>query len=69
MCIRDSFGALRVTQLAAGGKLIFRDTIDNAIVLGVARTVFAQNNPADQLSISLGIALNRLFDKPQREEG
>ena len=62
----DRFGALRVTQLSAGGKVIFRDAVDNAIVLGVSRTVFAQNNPADTLQISLGIALNRIFD---REEG
>jgi hypothetical protein len=65
----DRFGALRVTSLAAGGKLIFRDAADNAIVFGLARTVWAQNNPADQLSVSLGIALNRLFDRSSAEEG
>lgn len=62
----DRFGALRVGQLAAGAKVIFRDPLDNAFVVGVARTVWAMNNPADQLTVSVGVALNRIFD---REEG
>jgi len=58
----DRFGALRVTHVAAGAKLIFRDPHDNAFVFGLHRTVLAVNNPSDQFGISVGVALNRLFD-------
>lgn len=62
----DRFGALRVMQLNAGAKLVFRDTLDNAFVVGAFRTVYAINNPRDQIGLSVGIALNRLFDPSRR---
>jgi len=58
----DRFGALRVTHVSAGAKLIFRDPNDNAFVFGVSRTVYAVNNPPDSFGISVGVALNRLFE-------
>ncbi len=59
----DRFGALRVMQLNVGAKLVFRDTHDNAFVVGAFRTVHAVNNPSDQIGLSVGIALNQLFQK------
>lgn len=62
----DRFSALRVAHLAAGAKVIFRDPVDNAIVVGLYRTVWAMNNPADQFTVSLGVSLNRIFDREER---
>jgi hypothetical protein len=60
----DRFSALRVTQLNVGAKLIFRDTRDNAFVVGAFRTVYAMNNPSDQIGVSVGMSISRLFDPP-----
>jgi hypothetical protein len=59
----DRFGALRVMQLNVGAKLVFRDTHDNAFVVGAFRTAYAVNNPSDQIGLSVGISLNQLFQK------
>lgn len=59
----DRFAALRVAQLNVGGKLVFRDTRDNAFVLGVFHTAWAVNNPADQVGVSVGMVLSHIFDR------
>jgi len=61
----DRFGSLRVATVTAGVKLLFRDPHDNAFVFGVSRTVLAVNNPPDQIGLSVGVALNRLFDRAE----
>jgi len=57
----DRFAALRVMQLNVGAKLVFRDTRDNAFVVGAFRTVHAVNNPSDQIGVSVGMVLNQVF--------
>lgn len=51
----DRFGALRVFHVRVGGTLAVRGPRDVVLTATVLRTVFAQNNPTDVLSISAGL--------------
>ena len=55
----DRFAALAVTTVAVGGKLLVRSDHLWTFVVGAAGTVYAENNPPDSASVSLGI--NRQF--------
>lgn len=59
----DRFAALRYVQVRAGGKLVVRDGLDHALVLGIFRTIYAYNNPADIFSVSVGVSFYGLGRK------
>jgi hypothetical protein len=52
----DRFGALRVFNLRAGGKLIVRSSKRTSLALAVFGTPYAVNNPTDQVIITAGLA-------------
>ena len=54
----DRWGALSVFSLRVGGKLIVRSSERVDFVAGVMRTAHAVNNPADVVSVSLGISVH-----------
>lgn len=53
---RDAVASLAARSLKLGLKLDLRNERFNTISLGVFHTVFAQNNPADLLFISIGFS-------------
>lgn len=57
----DRLSALRVTAIQAGGKLIVRSGGRVTLSAAGLRTVFAVNNPADVLTISVGLTIQDLF--------
>ncbi len=52
----DLFSSLRATQVKVGGKLALY-ALDNGptVSIAVLQTVYAENNPSDTLSLSLGV--------------
>jgi hypothetical protein len=52
----DRFGALRVANVRAGGKLILRSSGTTSFVLSALGTVYARNNPADLFAIGAGVS-------------
>lgn len=52
----DRFGALRVLNVHAGGKLIVRSSARTSLALAVFGTPYAVNNPADQIIVTAGVS-------------
>jgi hypothetical protein len=52
---RDRLGALRILNVRVGGVAVLRGPRDVTASISVLRTVAAQNNPTDVLSISAGV--------------
>lgn len=52
----DRFGTLRVINVRAGGKLIFRSSARTSLVIAAFGTLYAQNNPADATLVTAGLA-------------
>jgi hypothetical protein len=57
----DRFAALRILSMRAGLKMFIRDGKRLTFVLGVQRTVYAENNPADVVAFNTGISIRDLF--------
>lgn len=53
----DRFGALRVFNLRAGGKLILRSSERVSFVLAGLGTLYAVNNPSDAMLITAGLGI------------
>lgn len=51
----DRLGALRVFSLRAGGTVAVRGPRNAVATLTVLRTVYAENNPTDVLSVNVGV--------------
>jgi hypothetical protein len=51
----DRFGALRVFNLRAGGKLIVRSSRRTSLAIAAYGTAYAWNNPADQIIVTAGL--------------
>jgi len=52
----DRFGALRVLNLRAGGKLIVRSSQRTSLALAAFGTPYAENNPANQVIVTVGLS-------------
>ncbi|MCB9745694.1 MAG: hypothetical protein H6740_24180 [Alphaproteobacteria bacterium] len=62
----DSFSALRVLSVVGGGKLILRNDQDVTATLAVLHTIYAQNNPSDNLVVSAGVSIHNPISKLRR---
>jgi hypothetical protein len=63
MADQDRFSALRVLAIQAGGKVLVRSGSRVTLSAGALRTVYAENNPSDVLSISVGLTIQDVFGK------
>jgi hypothetical protein len=54
----DRWGALSITSLRIGGKLIVRSSERIDLVAGVLTTAWAVNNPSDVTTVSLGVSIH-----------
>lgn len=61
----DRFAALAVTSVVAGGKLLVRSDHLWTFVVGVSGTVYAENNPPDTVSFSVGLNRQLLGGLPR----
>jgi hypothetical protein len=52
----DRFATLRVLNVRAGGKLIFRSSARTSLVVAAFGTLYAENNPADATLVTAGLA-------------
>lgn len=63
----DRFAALRVSQLAAGGKVLLRGSDRVTVAMSVFHTLHAVNNPTDTLSVGVGVAIQDPARRRSRE--
>ena len=54
----DRWGALNISSLRVGGKLLLRSSDRVDFVAGVLTTVAAVNNPSDVLTVSVGVSVH-----------